>query len=124
MHPYLYSSYSGASPVMMIGIWVIQLLIAWFILLDVKEQKMLGPVWVILAIIPMFGLLTDAICLVIREIWIAQKPGALQVETERHRNPSLQPSEYRRTTLYPFRRVRVSTNKNNEIFFFRTVVIP
>lgn len=77
MHPYLYSSYSGASPVMMIGIWVIQLLIAWLILRDAKEQKMLGPVWVILSIIPMFGLLTDVIYLVIREIWIAQKPGAL-----------------------------------------------
>lgn len=77
MQPYMYSSYSGASPVMMIGIWVIQLLIAWLILRDAKEQKMLGPVWVILAIIPMFDLLTDVIYLVIREIWIARKPGAL-----------------------------------------------
>ncbi len=75
MQPCMYSSNPTQGPVMMIGIWVIQLLVAWLIFRDAKEQKMLAPVWVILAIIPMFGLLTDVLYLIIREIGAARRTG-------------------------------------------------
>ena len=46
----------------------VQLLIACLIYRDAKEQKMLAPVWAILAILPMFGYLADVVYLVIREL--------------------------------------------------------
>ena len=52
----------------MIGIWIVQLLIAFLIYRDAKEQKMLAPVWVILAILPMFGFLIDILYLLVREL--------------------------------------------------------
>ena len=69
MPPYMmYHTHSFAGPIMMIGLWVIQLLIAYLIFRDAKEQKMLAPVWTILAILPFFGFLTDILYLIIREI--------------------------------------------------------
>jgi len=55
-------------PILMFAIWFVQLLIAYLIYRDAKEQKMLSPVWAILAILPMFGFLVDVIYLVIREV--------------------------------------------------------
>jgi hypothetical protein len=52
----------------MIVIWLVQLLIAFLIYRDAKEQKMFAPVWAILAILPMFGYLADLFYLVIREV--------------------------------------------------------
>ena len=43
----------------MFAIWIVQLLIAFLIYRDAKEQKMLTSVWVILALLPMFGYLVD-----------------------------------------------------------------
>jgi hypothetical protein len=67
---YMAHSASGpfAGPVVMIGIWVVQVLIALLIWRDAKEQKMLAPAWVILAILPMFGFFSDLLYLIIREI--------------------------------------------------------
>jgi hypothetical protein len=62
------SQHSIAGPVLMIVIWLVQLLIAFIIYRDAKEQKMLAPVWAILAILPMFGYLADVVYLVIREL--------------------------------------------------------
>ena len=53
---------------MMIIIWLVQLVVAFLIYRDAKEQKMLAPVWAILAILPMFGYLVDVIYLVVREL--------------------------------------------------------
>jgi len=75
MQPYLYPGYMTPAPLMMAGFWIIQLLIAWLIWRDAPQQKMLAPVWVILAIIPMFGFLTDVLYLIIREIWVAPRTG-------------------------------------------------
>jgi hypothetical protein len=61
-------SHSIAGPVLMIVIWLIQLLVAFLIYRDAKEQKMLAPVWAVLAILPMFGYLADLLYLVIREV--------------------------------------------------------
>ncbi|WP_052291891.1 hypothetical protein [Methanoregula boonei] len=70
MAPYMmyHHTQSFAGPVLLIGLWVIQLLIAFLLYRDAKEQKMLAPVWTIFAIIPFFGYLTDLLYLIIREI--------------------------------------------------------
>jgi len=59
--------------ILMIGIWVVQLLIAFLIFRDAKEQKMLAPVWTILAILPFFGFLVDIVYLIIRELRAPRK---------------------------------------------------
>jgi len=59
---------SFAGPVLLVGLWAIQLLIAFLLYRDAKEQKMLAPVWTILAILPFFGYLTDLLYLILREI--------------------------------------------------------
>jgi hypothetical protein len=68
MQPYMYQAHPTAGPVIMIAIWFIQVLIAILIWRDAKEQKMLAPAWVILAILPMFGYFADLVYLVIREV--------------------------------------------------------
>jgi hypothetical protein len=62
------SQHSIAGPILMIVIWLVQLLIAFLIYRDAKEQKMLAPVWALLGILPMFGYLADLLYLVIREV--------------------------------------------------------
>ena len=68
MQPYMYQAHPTAGPAIMTGIWIVQLLIAFLIYRDAKEQKMFAPAWVILAILPVFGYFTDLIYLVLREI--------------------------------------------------------
>jgi hypothetical protein len=67
-HTHSFGAQSIAGPVLMIGLWVIQLLIAFLIYRDAKEQKMFAPVWTVLAILPLFGYLVDVLYLVIREL--------------------------------------------------------
>lgn len=66
-------AHSFAGPIMMIGLWVIQLLIAFLIYRDAKEQKMFAPVWTILAIVPVLGYVTDVLYLIIREVRPSRK---------------------------------------------------
>ena len=73
MPPFMYHAHPFAGLGLMIAVWIVQLLIAYLIYRDAKEQKMLAPVWVILAILPMFGYLVDVIYLIIREIRPSQK---------------------------------------------------
>ena len=72
-HAHMYHALPFAGPVLMIAVWIVQLVIAFFIYRDAKEQKMLVPVWVILAILPMFGYLVDVLYLIIRELRPARK---------------------------------------------------
>jgi hypothetical protein len=67
MPPFMYM-HSIAGPVMMIIVWLVQLVVAFLIYRDAKEQKMLAPVWAVLGIVPMFGFLADLLYLVIREV--------------------------------------------------------
>jgi uncharacterized membrane protein len=69
----MYHAHPFAGPILMIAVWIVQLVVAFFIYRDAKEQKMLVPVWVILAILPVFGYLVDALYLIIRELRPAQK---------------------------------------------------
>jgi hypothetical protein len=74
MPPYMmYHTHSFIGPILMIAIWIVQVLIAYLIWKDAKEQKMLAPVWAILAILPMFGYLVDVLYLVIRELRPSRK---------------------------------------------------
>ena len=62
---------------LMIVIWLLQVIVAYLIYRDAKEQKMLAPVWAILGILPMFGYLADLLYLIIRElrpIRVTEKP--------------------------------------------------
>jgi len=74
MPPYLimHSAHPFGGILMMALIWIVQLVVAYLIWRDAKEQKMFGPVWVILAIIPMFGFFVDLVYLIIRELRPAQ----------------------------------------------------
>lgn len=67
MPPFMMYPHTIAGPIVMIIIWLVQLLVAFLIYRDAKEQKMLAPVWAILAILPMFGYLADLLYLIIRE---------------------------------------------------------
>jgi hypothetical protein len=64
----MYTMHPTSGPIIMIAVWIVQILIAFLIWRDAKEQKMLAPVWVIIAILPMFGYFADLIYLIIREI--------------------------------------------------------
>ncbi|MFZ1127001.1 hypothetical protein [Methanoregula sp.] len=72
-HTHSFAAHSLAGPVLMIGLWVIQLLIAFLIYRDAKEQKMFAPVWTVLAILPLFGYLIDVLYLIIREVRPSRK---------------------------------------------------
>jgi hypothetical protein len=79
MPPFMMSTHSIAGPFLMIVIWLVQVLVAFLIYRDAKEQKMLAPVWAILAILPMFGYLADLLYLIIRELRplrVTEKPPA------------------------------------------------
>ena len=74
MQRFMYQAHPTAGPVIMLAIWIVQILIAVLIWRDAKEQKMLAPVWVILAILPMFGFFADLVYLVIREVRAPRQP--------------------------------------------------
>jgi hypothetical protein len=67
MPPFMMSTHTIAGPLLMIVIWLVQLVIAYLIYRDAKEQKMLAPVWAILGVLPMFGYFADLVYLIIRE---------------------------------------------------------
>jgi len=74
MPPYMmYHTHSLTGIIVMIGIWAVQLAVAYLIYRDAREQKMLAPVWVILGILPFFGYLVDVLYLIIRELRPARK---------------------------------------------------
>ena len=52
----------------MIILWLVQLVIAYFIFKDAKDQKMSAPLWFILVIIPCFGYLIAVLYVIIREV--------------------------------------------------------
>jgi hypothetical protein len=64
----MYHTQSFIGPILMFAVWIVQLLIAYLIWKDAKEQKMLAPVWTVLGILPMFGYLVDVLYLIIREL--------------------------------------------------------
>ena len=67
-HTHSFAAHSLAGPVLMIGLWVIQLLHSFLIPRDAKKQKMFAQVWTVLAILPLFGYFIDVLYLIIREV--------------------------------------------------------
>ncbi|MCX6686699.1 MAG: SHOCT domain-containing protein [Methanoregula sp.] len=61
MHPFFGMAF-------MIIAWIVQLVIAYFVYKDAKEQKMSAPLWFILVIIPMYGFLLAILYVIIREV--------------------------------------------------------
>ena len=49
-------------------IWLVQLVIAYFVYKDAKEQKMSAPLWFILVILPVAGFLLAVLYGIIREV--------------------------------------------------------
>jgi hypothetical protein len=76
MSPYMYHANPFGGLFLMIVVLIVQLLIAFLIYRDAKEQKMLAPVWAILAILPMFGIFADVLYLVIREFRVQRMTAA------------------------------------------------
>ncbi len=75
MPPFMMHSYAHpfAGLILMIIVWLVQLVLAFLIYRDAKEQKMLAPVWAVLGIVPMFGFASDLLYAVIRELKPARK---------------------------------------------------
>ena len=48
--------------------WFVQLVIAYFVYKDAKEQNMSAPLWFILVILPMVGFLLAVLYVIIREV--------------------------------------------------------
>jgi len=56
--------------------WLVQVVIAYFIYKDAKNQKMSAPLWFILVILPMFGYFIAILYVIIREV-------RMPIETEK-----------------------------------------
>ena len=68
---FMYSMYP-MHPVLGLGVmmftWFVQLVIAYFVYKDAKEQNMSAPLWFILVILPMVGFLLAVLYVIIREV--------------------------------------------------------
>ena len=77
------------SPVMglfvMMVLWLVQLVIAYFIFKDAKDQKMSAPLWFILVIIPFFGYFIAVLYVIIREVRKPLEPEKTPVDTLKER---------------------------------------
>ena len=58
----------------MLIIWIVQLVIAYFVYKDAKEQKMSAPLWFIFVILPMIGFPLAVLYGIIREVRIPVEP--------------------------------------------------
>ena len=74
---FMYSAYP-LHPVFGLGFmmftWLIQLVIAYFVYKDAKEQNMSAPLWFILVILPMVGFLLAVLYAIIREVRMPTEP--------------------------------------------------
>jgi putative membrane protein len=84
----------------MIGLWIVQLVIAYFVYKDAKEQKMSAPLWFILVIIPFFGYLAAVLYLIIREVRKPVEPERtpLDVLKERLAKGEITAEEFQKTS--------------------------
>ncbi len=69
----------------MLVLWLVQLVIAYFIYKDAKDQKMSAPLWFILVIIPCFGYLIAVLYVIIREVRKPLEPEKTPVDVLKER---------------------------------------
>jgi putative membrane protein len=60
--------------------WLVQLVIAYFVYKDAKEQKMSAPLWFILVILPMVGFLLAVLYVIIREVRMPIEPANVPLD--------------------------------------------
>jgi len=89
MHPFF-------GPGFMIVTWLVQLVIAYFVYKDAKEQKMSAPLWFILVILPMFGFLIAILYGIIREVRmpVETKNAPLDILKDRFARGEITPEEF------------------------------
>jgi putative membrane protein len=83
-----------------IGLWIVQLVIAYFVYKDAREQKMSAPLWFILVIIPFFGYLAAVLYLIIREVRkpIEPEKTPLDILRERFAKGEITAEEYQQAS--------------------------
>jgi uncharacterized membrane protein len=83
-----------------IGLWIVQLVIAYFVYKDARDQKMSAPLWFILVIIPFFGYLAAILYLIIREVRkpIEPEKTALDILKERFAKGEITAEEYQQAS--------------------------
>ena len=76
--------------------WLIQLVIAYFVYKDAKEQNMSAPLWFILVILPMAGFLLAVLYVIIREVRMPVEPKntAVGILKERFARGEITTEEY------------------------------
>ena len=89
MHPFFGQGF-------MIITWLVQLVIAYFVYKDAKEQNMSAPLWFILVILPMVGFLLAILYGIIREVRMPIEPKntPLDILKERFARGEITPEEY------------------------------
>jgi putative membrane protein len=80
----------------MMFIWLIQLVIAYFVYKDAKEQNMSAPLWFILVILPMVGFLLAVLYVIIREVRMPAETKNIPVDIlkERFARGEITPEEF------------------------------
>jgi putative membrane protein len=96
---FMYSAYP-MHPVFGFGFmtlaWLVQLVIAYFVYKDAKEQNMSAPLWFILVILPMVGFLLAVLYGIIREVRMPIEPKntPLDILKERFAKGEITTEEY------------------------------
>jgi putative membrane protein len=96
---FMYSAYPVHpffGPGFMLITWLIQLVIAYFVYKDAKEQKMSAPLWFIFVILPMVGFLLAVLYGIIREVRMPIEPKnpPLDILKERFARGEIPQEEY------------------------------
>ena len=123
----MYSAYP-LHPVFGLGFmmftWLIQLVIAYFVYKDAKEQNMSAPLWFILVILPMVGFLLAVLYAIIREVRMPIEPknSLVTILKERFVKGEITAEEFEKRKRY-FTEIEPVACSKNSIFVPDPVVL-